>query len=233
MSLISWYRIPLRKQWHKIRSRLSICSIQHGHINWYGNCAIANIPRDKKYSSRKWNITRGNKIFPAEMKCKNIPPDPKIFVAAKRYSQRQKIFPAAEKLFLAAKFFPSAQKIFPAEKYSPRPRNYSPRPRKYSPRKNIPRGPQIIPRGPENIPRGKNIPRGPEIIPRGPEIIPRGPENIPRGKIFPAAQKILPAEKIYFLCPSQASVVLPPEALFTDHEQLNHIQCRPLVCRYV
>ena len=121
-----------------------------------------NIPRDKKYYPRKWNITRGNKIFPAEMKCKNIPHDPKIFVAPNPRGReiiprgkiiprgpenipRGKISPAAQKLFSAA------QKIFPAEK-------------------NIPRGRENIPRGPENIPRGKNIPRGRENIPRGKKI---------------------------------------------------------------
>ena len=130
----------------------------------------------KKYSPRKWNITRGNKIFSAEMKCKNIPPDPKIFVAVKIYSPRQKSSPRPRN-------------------YSPR-QNYSPRPRKYSPRKNIPRGPEIIPRGPENIPRG------PENVPRG-KHIPRGPENIPRGKKYsPRPRKYSPRKKnILFYVP--------------------------------
>ena len=118
-----------------------------------------NILGYKKYSPRKWNITRGNKIFSAEMKCKNIPPDPKIFVAVKIYSPRQKIFPAAEKLFPAAKLFPLAQKIFPAENYSPRPRNYSPRPRKYSPRK------KYSPRPRKYSPRKKIFPAAQKIFP--------------------------------------------------------------------
>ena len=48
-----------------------------------------DIPRDKKYSPRKLDITRGNKIFTAEMICKNIPCNPKIFLIAQRYSLQQ------------------------------------------------------------------------------------------------------------------------------------------------
>ena len=78
-----------------------------------------NISRDKKYSPQKLDSTHGNKIFPAKMRCKNSPCDPKIYLIAKRYSPRQKTFCSAQELFPVAKLFLATQndilrrKIFP------------------------------------------------------------------------------------------------------------------------
>ena len=142
-----------------------------------------NIPRYKNYSPRKLNITRGDKIFPAEMKCENNLPKPK-------YSSQPKDFPRRKKS-------------------SPRPRNYSPRqnyspwPRKHSPRKKIFSAAQKI------FPAAQKIFPAEKIFPAAQKIFPAAQKIFPAEKIFPAAHKIFPAAKKYsFLCPSKASVVI-------------------------
>ena len=72
-----------------------------------------NIHRDKKYSPRKWNITRGNKIFLAEMKCKNIRRIQKIFPAAKNLPRGREIIPRGKIIPRSPENIPRG-KIFPA-----------------------------------------------------------------------------------------------------------------------
>ena len=106
-----------------------------------------NIPRYKNYSPRKLNITRGDKIFPAEMKCKNILPTPKYSSQPKDFPRGKKSSPRPRNYSPRQNYSPWPRKHSPRKKYSPRPRKYSPRPRKYSPRKKYsPRPTKYSPR---------------------------------------------------------------------------------------
>ena len=154
------------------------------------NTASAHQLTWKSCNSASWkrifpeikNIPRGNKIFPAEMKCKNIPPDPKIFVAGKIYSPRQKNLPRGREIIPRGKIIPRGPE-------------------------NIPRG-KIFPAAQKLFPAAQKLFPAEKIFPAAQKIFPAAQKIFPAEKIFPAAQKIFPAEKKYsFLCPSQASVV--------------------------